>query len=82
MFSWEIENFLKERNYYIGGNDLNFILDTRQHPQINHIKFNPFDNTYEMWDKDGRYFHFTGMTYKEAKEKGLINEKEEDDWER
>ena len=82
MFSWEIENFLKQRNYYIGGKDLNFILDTRQHSQINHIKFNPFDNTYEMWDKDGKYFHFTGMTYKEAKEKGLINEKEENDWER
>ena len=82
MFSWEIEKFLKERNYYIGGKDLNFILDTRQHPQINHIKFNPFDNSYEMWSKDGEYFHFTGMPYKEAEVKGLINEKEEDDWER
>ena len=29
MYSWEIENFLKERNYYIGGDDLNFIINTK-----------------------------------------------------
>ena len=78
MYSWEIENFLKERNYYIGGDDLNFIIDTKQHPQINHIKFNPYDNTYDMWDKDGNHFHFKAMQYKEAKDKGLVK----DDYER
>ena len=56
MFSWEIENFLRERNYYIGGDDLIFIIDIKQHPQINHIKFNPYDNSYEMWDKERKLF--------------------------
>lgn len=58
MFSWEIENFLRERNYYIGGDDLIFIIDIKQHPQINHIKFNPYDNSYEMWDKERKLFLF------------------------
>ena len=66
MFSWEIKNFLKQRNYHLGGNDLLYILDVKQHPQINHIKFNPYDNSYEMWDKEGNYFHFTAIPYKEA----------------
>lgn len=58
MFSWEIENFLRERNYYIGGDDLLFITDIKQHPQINHIKFNSYDNSYEMWDKERKLFSF------------------------
>ena len=58
MFSWEIKNFLKQRNYYIGGDDLAFITDIKQHPQIDHIKFNPYDNSYEMWDKERKLFSF------------------------
>lgn len=81
MYHFEIEQFLKERNYYIGGDDLAFITDTRKHPQINHIEFNPYDSSYDMWDKEGHYYHFKAMPYSEAREKGLIR-KENDDWER
>ena len=80
MYDWEIEKFLKERNYYIGGDDLTFITDIRQHPQLNHIKFNPSDNTYDMWDIEGHHYHFTAMPYSEAKKRGLV--KERDDGER
>lgn len=31
--------------------------------------------------KNGNYFYFTAMTYKEANEKGLVKKKD-DDWER
>ena len=82
MFSWEIEKFLKDRNYYIGGDDLTFITDIRQHPQLDHIKFNPYDSSYDMWDKDGNYFHFTAMPYEVAKEKGLVKEIERNNEER
>lgn len=80
MYPFEIEKFLKDRNYYIGGDDLTFITDIRQHPQLNHIKFNPYDSSYDMWDIEGHHYHFTAMPYSEAKAKGLI--KERDDWER
>lgn len=81
MYPWEIEKFLKDRNYYIGGDDLIFITDIRKHPQLNHIKFDPYNNCYEMWDKDGNYYTFTAMPHKETKEKGLVKKKNED-WER
>ena len=82
MYDWEIQQFLKDRNHYIGGDDLNFIIDTRRHPQINHIEYNPYDSSYNMWSKDGTHFHFNAMPYKEALEKGLVKRKEKDDWER
>jgi len=48
MYSWEIQQFLEERNFYIGGDDLIFITDVNQHPQLNHIKYNPYEHKYEM----------------------------------
>lgn len=70
MYSWEIEKFLKDRNYYIGGDDLTFITDMRRHSQLNHIKYDPYNNSYEMWDNDGNYYNFK------------VKNKEIDDWER
>lgn len=81
MYPFEIEQFLRNRNYYIGGDDLNFITDIRQHPQIEHIEFSPYDMSYDMWDKEGHHYHFIAMSYSEAREKGLIRKKV-DDWER
>ncbi len=78
MYDWEIQQFLRDRNYYIGGDDLTFITDTRQHPQIDHIIFNPGDSSYDMWSKEGTHFHFNAMPYKEALERGLVKSKEED----
>ena len=75
MYSWEIYNFLQERNYYIGGDDLLKIISPQENPQLNHIKFNSFDNSYEMWDNEGNYFKFYVIPYEEAKAKGLVKRK-------
>ena len=75
MYSWEIIQFLEERGYYIGGDDLLRLVSAKENPQINHIVYNPYDNTYDMWDKDGNHFHFTAMPYKEAEEKNLFRRK-------
>ena len=70
MYPWEIEKFLKDRNYCISGDDLTFITDMRRHSQLNHIKYDPYNNSYEMWDNDGNYYNFK------------VKNKEIDDWER
>lgn len=75
MYSWEIQEFLKERGYYIGGDDLLKLISVEENPQLNHIVYNPYDNTYDMWDKDGNHFHFTPMPYEEAIEKQLVRRK-------
>lgn len=48
MYSWEISEFLKQRNYYIGGDDLLKVTSTIENPQLDHIKFNQGTNEYEM----------------------------------
>jgi hypothetical protein len=48
MYSWEIQQFIEDRNYYIGGDDLLFITNPYLHPQLTHIKYNPYENKYEM----------------------------------
>ena len=75
MYSWEIANFLAERNYYIGGDDLIFITNPKEHPQLDHIKYNPWNNQYEMWDREGNYFCFQAMPWVEAEEKGLVKKR-------
>ena len=34
------------------------ILDIKESPQINHIKFNPYNEDFEMWTSDNYYFKF------------------------
>ena len=75
MYSWEIYQFLAERNYCVGGDDLLFITDIKQHPQLTRIKYNPYENKYEMWDTDYNYFCFTPIPYNQAKEQGLVKKK-------
>ncbi len=75
MYSWEIRNFLRERNYYIGGDDLLKVTDPRENPQLTFIEFHPSDNSYYMRDDVGEEFNFTAMPYEEAKSKGLVKER-------
>lgn len=82
MYPYEVAEFLKQRNWYIGGDDLIKITSVKENPQLNHIKFNAWTNEYEMWDIEGNYYKFTAMPYKEAIEKGLVKSKQKEDWER
>lgn len=79
MYPYEVAEYLKQRNWYIGGDDLIRITSIKENPQLNHIKFNAWTNEYEMWDVEGNYYKFTAMPYKEAVEKGLVKSKQKDD---
>ena len=72
MYSWELEEFIKNRDFYIGGDDLAFVIDINKHPQINYIKYNPYNNTYQITTSDNYCFYFNAMPINEAKEKGLV----------
>lgn len=76
MYPWELAEFLKERGYYIGGDDLMKATSLSENPQLDHIIYEPFTNKYKMWDKEGHYYEFTAMPYEEAKQKGLVKKRE------
>lgn len=82
MYSWEIQEFLKNKGYYVGGDDLIQVTSHIHNPQLNHIKFNAETSEYEMWDNEGIYFKFKAMPYDEAIQKGLVKNKQENDYER
>lgn len=54
MYSHEVEQLLKIRNYLIAYKE--FIQITKSSPQINHIKYNPFEDNIEMYTTDNYKF--------------------------
>jgi hypothetical protein len=72
MYPEEIRKFLVERNYIIGGDDLELITSIISNPQLDHITYDCFTNKYKMWDKFGNYYEFEAMLLEEAKDKGLV----------
>ena len=75
MYSWEIEQFIKERNFRIGGDDLVFLVTPSNNPQVTSIRYDAFNNTYIMATSDNYCFFFQPIPLKEAEQKGLIKEK-------
>lgn len=72
MYPWELKQFIEERNYYIGGDDLIKVTSKKENPQLIGIQYKPFENKYYMWDNEGNVYEFTPMPYTEAEEKGLV----------
>lgn len=59
--------FINERNGILENYETIYAIDISLHPQIDHIQFNVANNLYEMWDKEGNYFRFLALNYKETK---------------
>lgn len=66
MYPWELEKFIKDRNYQIGGEDLQKIISLKENPQLTQITLFPGINRYEMWDKEQHYYTFTVLPYEEG----------------
>ena len=57
MYSYEIDNIIKNKQNNIDSNTYSNIC--KHSPQINHIKYSSFTNSYEIWTEDGYYWNFT-----------------------
>ena len=58
MYPSEIKKFIEDRNGRLTSEEINLIIDIGRNPQLNHITYNPWDCSYDMWDYDGNHFHF------------------------
>ena len=58
MFSWEIAEFINSRNGKLNREEINKVIDINNNPQLNHITYNVWDSSYDIWDKEGNWFHF------------------------
>lgn len=55
MYDWELQNYLNERNNALTNDEYMYICNNC--PQLNHVKYNPFENCFEAWS-DYNYFKF------------------------
>jgi len=58
MYPIELKQYIDERNGQLNSNETSFVTDINLHPQLNHITFNPWDSSYDMWDNLGNHYHF------------------------
>ncbi len=58
MYSYELKQYIDERNGQLNKNEIKFVTDISLHPQLNHITFNQWNSSYDMWDNLGNYYHF------------------------
>ena len=63
MYSHEIEQLMKLRNYLISNKEYFYILDTS--PQIIGVEYKPFEDNFYMWTDDN--FNFKFKVYKKEK---------------
>ena len=58
MYSWEIESFLKERNFCVAPEECNQIVNVNNNTQISYVKYSCYNNEYYMRTEDGYEFRF------------------------
>ncbi len=73
MYTWEIINFIADRHGRIGGDDLELLINPKNHSQITYIEYNAFNHEYTMCVSDCfEPIKFYAMPIDEAKEKCLV----------
>lgn len=58
MYPDELKHFLEIRNYKISEKELLKVISVFDNIQLEHIIYNVFENSYEIWDKFGNYYKF------------------------
>lgn len=56
MYSWEIEQLIKLKNYIISAQDYSKIITTS--PQIHSIEYKPFEDSFYIWTDDRYILRF------------------------
>ena len=58
MYPNELKQYIRDRNGELTSEETAFVTDINFHPQLNHITYNSWDASYDMWDCEGNYYHF------------------------
>lgn len=58
MYSWEIDEKIKSYNNQLPSSVYLEVSDTVKNPQIDHVKYNVYSNSFTMWSTDGWCWNF------------------------
>ena len=53
MYSWEIDGFLRLRDWKVTTSEYLFITNLKHHPQLSRITYNPSNDEYYISTNDG-----------------------------
>lgn len=56
MYDWELERYIAEHNGVLNHIEYSDMCNTS--PQLNHIKYDPYNDCFEVWSDQGNYFRF------------------------
>lgn len=59
MYSHEIDRYMTERNYKLTRDEYKWISSISRSPQISEIKYDCFNNNFNIYTKDGYHWTFT-----------------------
>ena len=58
MYSYEIDQFIRDRNNKISNKELFMLTDPLVCPQIQGVEFKPYENRHYLWTNDGYTWGF------------------------
>ena len=58
MYSHEIDQKIKQYNHQLPSSIYLEVSDTNKNPQIDHIKYEPYSDSFSIWTKDGWCWNF------------------------
>lgn len=56
MYSWEIENLLKLRNYLVSREEYIKVTNSKENPQVNHVKYDCNNDVFQIDTTDSYHF--------------------------
>ena len=60
MYTWEIKEYIKVRDFILTSEEILKVTDSKENPQIRHVKFDPYNENYyvhtEEKDNNGNTF--------------------------
>lgn len=58
MYSWEIEQLIRAKNFLLDLQECSDVIDPEKSPQVCHVKYESYDNSMEVDTKDNYHFKF------------------------
>ena len=72
MYSKEIDDFIKSRNYRLHGTDILKVISCEDNPQISEVKYDDGTKTYFVSTYDNYQFYFEALPFNNVQNKTLV----------
>lgn len=58
MYPHEMMDYLQSKKYELNKEELLEVINVNINTHLTHVKYSPYSNSYEMWDRYGNFYNF------------------------